>query len=628
MCSRRPNRRALVAWTVAAVVAVLALSSSAVALSPPTVTMSPASPSAANDWTFTFSSSADPLTTITGYEGGVVLSPTDEPTAPIASPFTDTSPKGEGSYWFRVRAVQSDGTTETRSGYATVPFVIDRTAPAPPVARFDPPQPNGRNGWYRSLTIRWSCSDPSGASCPDTVVKGAERGKVETQRAIDGAGNVSAPTTTTPFDFDDGAFQPAISSPSNGALVAGEPTYRWVAITRDTSGNDHFEVWARWGGGSYQQIARAAGTATQTTRNVRAAALPEGVVVTWFVRFYDIAGNSRDSAARNFTIDPTPPSAAPVITGGPAGPTSVAAPTFSWTGDQPRFSWAVTRAGESTPLQSKKGVTDKQVTLDPLPDGEYTFSVSQVTTLGAVGPEASQAFTVDTARPPAPVITARPAAPTAVPAGFAWTTEPGAFSRWQVLDASGAVLRGPSDALDPVVNVGALASGGYTFRVVQIDPAGNVSDATSESFSVQLPLGTVATAKPPRIALPKQNAGRLTPRAGTRIATLRPVFRWKRGPAGTTLYNLQLFRVVKREAGKAPSIKKVVSVFPRGLRWKTRSRVAPGQCYVWRVWPYTGASFTPKPLGISNFCVMSAKALTRSKARARARHQAAALRVG
>lgn len=607
---------------MASAIAVLAWCSTAAAIAPPALS-GPPSPGNLQDWTFTYASAADPGFPGVTYEGGVVGVTAD---APLPAGSATASGLGEGTWTFRVRAIEDDGLgTVNVSGYATRTFTIDRTPPAPPAYAFDPAQPNGTNGWWRSLTIRWSCSDPSGASCPDQPIVAAKRGIVATQRAIDGAGNISAVASTPAFNFDNGASQPAISSPSNGALVTGEPTYKWTRITDPTSGNNRFEVWAKWGSVSYQQIATAAGGATQGTRNVRSAALPEGVTVTWFVRFYDNAGNFRDSAARTFRIDPTPPSAAPVITGGPAGPTRVSAPAFSWSGDQPAFAWAVTRAGDAAPLQSGKGA-DKQVTLAALADGDYAFSVTQVTGLGAVGPEASQAFTVDTVKPAPPVITARPAAPATGPAAFAWTTESGASSRWQVLDGGGASIRGPSDAVEPAVTLSALVTGAYTFRVTQIDAAGNVSDPTSEQFSVSIPVTTAGP--PPRIALPKQNAGRLTPAAGSRLGTLRPLFRWMKGPAGTTVYNLQLFKVVRRDVGKAPTIRKIVSVFPHGLRWKLSGKVEPGQCYVWRVWPYTGTSFTPKPLGISNFCVMSAKALTRSKARARATRATAAARVG
>ncbi len=84
--------------------------------------------------------------------------------------------------------------------------------------------------------------------------------------------------------------------------------------------------------------------------------------------------------------------------------------------------------------------------------------------------------------------------------------------------------------------------------MLQIDAAGNVSPVTSEPFTVLAPLVPApapseplgALAAPP---LPKQNALRLSPKAGTILPTLRPVLRWKKGPRGTKLYNLQIFKV-------------------------------------------------------------------------------------
>jgi hypothetical protein len=629
---RSIHRPATLTWLAIVSVWALCASSTALGIGAPSLSVSPTTPSQAADWTFTFSAQPDPLATLTGYEGGIVASAGEEPATPIASPFVATG-LPEGVHVFRVRAVQQDLVLgEVRGPYATATIQVDRTPPAPPTATFVPATPNGTNGWYRSLTIDWSCSDPSGAVCPDQVISVARAGATARQVATDGAGNVSAATVTPAFNFDNGAFLPAISSPSNAARVAAEPTYRWVRVTDPTSGNDRFEVWARWAGVSDQLIARAGASATSATRNARTGPLPQAVSIRWFVRFYDRAGNFRDSSARTFTIDPTPPSSAPTITGGPAGPTRETTPTFSWSGTEPSFSWDVTRAGDADPAQAGKGAA-KQVTLNALTDGEYTFRVSQVTALGAQGPEVTQAFSVDTTPPAPPVITGRPANPTATPAAFAWSTETGAFSRWQVVDGAGAAVKGPSDTPATSVTVGALASGAYTFRVSQVDAAGNVSPPAAEAFAVQLPPGTVvATPKPRAVPLPTQNAGRLTPRAGRRVATIRPIFRWKKGPAGTTLYNVQVFRVVKKRAGRAATIKKIHSAFPRATRYRSPKKLAAGQCYVWRVWPYTGSSFTAQPLGISNFCVVSSKVLRRNaarvKARQKARAQTAAARVG
>ena len=75
-------------------------------------------------------------------------------------------------------------------------------------------------------------------------------------------------------------------------------------------------------------------------------------------------------------------------------------------------------------------------------------------------------------------------------------------------------------------------------------------------------------------------------------------------PARTArLYNVQIFRVAAK--GR---LAKIRSVFPRGNRFRLskRRQLPRGACYVWRVWPYMGRSFTKKPLGVSNFCVRKA----------------------
>ncbi len=92
------------------------------------------------------------------------------------------------------------------------------------------------------------------------------------------------------------------------------------------------------------------------------------------------------------------------------------------------------------------------------------------------------------------------------------------------------------------------------------------------------------------------------------------------------MYNLQVFRVLRnRTAGRAtPSVKKIYSVFPAKRRYKMPSvKILPGTCYVWRIWPYVGSHFTGTPLGVSNFCVASAKRL-RQKAAADAKRRSRA----
>ncbi len=207
---------------------------------------------------------------------------------------------------------------------------------------------------------------------------------------------------------------------------------------------------------------------------------------------------------------------------------------------------------------------------------------------------------------------------------FTWAAEPGAYSRWVVIGPSGTPIIGPIDT--PVTNaeLPPLADGAYSFQVQQIDAAGNVSSATSEPFTVLAPLVPDPTARTTSgagtitaLALPKQNAARLQPKAGKVLPTLVPVLKWSRGPRGTKLYNLQIFKVTQvKKAGARAKVTKIYSSFPRGLQARApKKKLAAGTCYVWRIWPYTGRAFTPKPVGVSNFCTASAKVIRAEGAR-------------
>jgi hypothetical protein len=476
------------------------------------------------------------------------------------------------------------------------------------------------------VRIDWSCADGGSgiAYCPrDETITSQGAGPRRTDQARDAVGLESAPRTSPAFNLDSLApAAGAMRTPSPDATVAPNPTFVWApsTSTSDRSGLLQYELMVRVGGGSYQAIARL--PHQSSAREYRATrqfgpSLPNNTAMRWYVRTYDRAGNvgGSEGSSRAFRIDPTVPGP-PTITGGPAGPTNAAAPTFAWTGNQPGYAWTVSAAGAQTSLVSGSG-PQTQALLPPLPDGEYTFSVSQVTAAGVKGVEATRSFEVDTVAPPAPVITGRPTFPTAdtTPA-FSWSTEPGAFSRWRVLAAGGGALQSVDSPLASAT-LGPFGAGAYSFRVAQVDAAGNESAAAVEGFSI---VGGAAAGR--RVALPRQNAGRLRPRAGKLLYTRRPILRWRGGPPGVTVYNLQVFRVAQARAaaGAGPSARKIYSVFPSRRRYKMPARkILPGTCYVWRVWPFVGRRFTGSPLGVSNFCVASAKAIKRAEARRRAR---------
>lgn len=168
-----------------------------------------------------------------------------------------------------------------------------------------------------------------------------------------------------------------------------------------------------------------------------------------------------------------------------------------------------------------------------------------------------------------------------------------------------------------------LAPGGYEVLVTQRDGAGNVSPVSRLPLVVE-PAPAIALAPPPAaplvapsaapptalarkaLRLPARNPARLRPGRAATVRAVRPLLRWRKGPAGTSFYNVQLFRVRPAPAGTATAsavgLRKIASVFPRTTRVRPRA-LARGGCYVWRVWPYRAGRYTPSPLGVSHFCV-------------------------
>ena len=269
--------------------------------------------------------------------------------------------------------------------------------------------------------------------------------------ATDAAGNVGAGTVPA-FNFDNAAPRSAtLRQPTPRAVVTAEPTFVFGPSTGpETSGFNRYEIWVRVSG-AYRRVASVPHVAGQAEYRVTRdpalwpTVLPKGVSTSWYVRTIDNAGNGGGGTgqARAFTINPNAP-APPTFTGGPEGLTNLASPTFSWTGDQPGFTWEVFAAENDTALQTGTGGAT-QATAGPLADGEYTFRVSQVNAFGDEGAEAARSFTVDATPPAAPVITGRPPFPTSNPSPtFTWAMEPGAFARWQVLGSGGSVSSPPT----------------------------------------------------------------------------------------------------------------------------------------------------------------------------------------
>jgi hypothetical protein len=638
---RKTLARRSAAMLVAAGVAVLASAGSAFGLGPPpNLRSTPGSPSNSPDWIFTWGAPApDPGYQVSSYQWRIDAGPWRDTTVTFA-----TTRLNDGTHTIRVRAIETAVPQDPPPDPPPAPTVegaeaslsvrVDRTRPEIR-ASLSPSRPNGGGGWYRSLRVLFTCDDDSGSvTCPPAVTLGdrgaADQGRnqVRSGTARDAAGNERSDSSPR-FDFDGiGPRTGEPQTPSANARVGAQPTFRWSSGGDATSGVQRYDVLAGWPGRGEHVVASVPHQPGRSSFSSPASgAFPERTPITWRVRTYDIAGNSTTSFSRNFTVDSTVPPA-PAITAGPASFTNQNAPTFAWAGTLGTYQWSVSQAGATEPVQQGQGAATS-VTLAPLPDGDYTFQVTQSTASSVPSDEATRTFHVDTVAPPPPAITARPPFPTVVTQpSFTWTSaEEAPFFRWQVVSATGAGLQGPNDTPLTSATIGVVPAGAYTFRLWQIDPAGNVSAPANDPFSV---LGTTATAQQPgtRATLPRVNANRLKPRAGTVVKTRTPTLSWTSASKGTTLYNLQLFRVVRRPPGRPSVVKKVFTAFPRRTSITLpRSKVKPSTCYVWRIWPYRGSKFTPKPLGISNFCVAKASVIrkqAKAKARTKARARAAA----
>jgi hypothetical protein len=514
-----------------------------------------------------------------------------------------------------------------------IPLVVDRAAPSISVSLAG----TQSNGWFRTLQVKATCDDdsplPAGA-CPPvinwTTSAPTDQGPV-TMTVTDVMGRTTS-SSSAAFKFDN--VRPSVPQAEDlGDFISAEPTFKWLPSTDADSGVARYLVQFRIpdpdaeGEVPWNTIASVASDgrlgqySAKRDPDLRAAPLPDFQQFQWRIQATDVAGNTRNTGTFATTIDPTTPPP-PTITGGPNAPTRDQSPTFTWDGAGPQFEWDLLPAGATGPIRSGGG-TAQTVQLSSLPDGNYTFQLSQITAAGRRSELASRSFTVDTTPPAPPTILTRPTFPSLGDAVFTWSTEPGAYSRWNVVDRNGGSIVAPTDTPVTSATLPSLAEDAYTFSVQQIDAAGNVSPATVEPFTVIAPLVAPSPSANIVTLLPKQNAKRLQPKAGKTLFSRNPVLRWTRGPKGTKLFNLQIFRVTLGKNAKTPKVSKILSVFPKAHAYRVpKSKTQPKTCYVWRVWPYTGREFTPKPLGVSNFCIAGKKALAK-KAQIIAKRKAA-----
>jgi hypothetical protein len=187
--------------------------------------------------------------------------------------------------------------------------------------------------------------------------------------------------------------------------------------------------------------------------------------------------NGQQSATTSFTwaVDTTPPPA-PAIVGKPAGVTNSATAGFSFTDGEAGVGFQCKLdAGAYAPCASP-------VSYAKLADGPHVFSVQAVDAAGNASSGAgSWSWTIDTVRPPQPVLTQRPHDPTgAATTIFAWTdAEAGVSFQCNLENGAWKACASPYQYV-----VDTHSNQQHQFGVRAVDPAGNSSADTTFSWKV------------------------------------------------------------------------------------------------------------------------------------------------
>ena len=183
---------------------------------------------------------------------------------------------------------------------------------------------------------------------------------------------------------------PSLVAPVANAAVPVRPTFTWAPGAQDNPVRYQVYVTSATAAGALQAgdnlVAQAQ---APTTSAVSGVDLPEGVLLTWFVRSYNASNQSVDTplANRN-TIRVAPPS--PTLTLTPAALSATTTPTFSWSGDRATSHWTIYDAS-GTPVQGGEVAAPSGQATAALASGTFRLEVIQRNLIGAESPPAAAA---------------------------------------------------------------------------------------------------------------------------------------------------------------------------------------------------------------------------------------------
>ena len=296
-------------------------------------------------------------------------------------------------------------------------------------------------------------------------------------------------------------------------------------------------------------------------------------------------------------LSPATAAAAPAISGGNGDVWNAArpAPTYVITDtddENARIDWEVPG------VASGRDLAPVTVRLPGLGDGSYRLIASRRSGRGRA-PDAERRFRVDVTPPR--ITIRQPSSGADLHQGATVLAD---YSCQGAVSCAGEVAPGaPLDtsragpASFTVRAVNDAANQAVAVVAYEIEPAtlalvgGAAADLPSPSPSIA-PVPPSGAARPATI-----DARRLRPYAGAVLTSRRPILRWP-APYGVRRYNVQIFRL------RAESVTKVVTAFPRLNRMRVPPRrLAYGDRYVWRVWPFLERGYPTRPLALSFFDV-------------------------
>ncbi len=330
------------------------------------------------------------------------------------------------------------------------------------------------NGAYFTkpeVKIEWRIDNVAQTTGTDTVLK--DGANIITRSAKDAAGKVFSTSVTVYLDSVPPA-KPFVKGP--GGNVNGMPTWTWSA--------------GGGGNGTYRIAVDSqvfAGPEIKDTLYISEKALPEGTH-TFYVQERDAAGNWSLPGKVVTVVDRTGPTKPNVKVNVPSL-SNVKKPVWTWvTGGgagngvfQYKFNSADFTTGASTPAADTQFIPSTN-----LGNAVHTLYVRERDSLGNWSGIASAAVTIDTTAPGAPKILATSPAKTAQ---WSWTTGNGGNGNYECQLDNGTVSACVSNSkydLSPVTQ------GDHTLSVREKDDAGNVSDWSSKTVTVDLTNPTIS----------------------------------------------------------------------------------------------------------------------------------------